>query len=92
MKPPEKYKNIKIEPLIIYWMPICKDEELTPFFSVPVKLFNNPEIAESFEKLNVFSVSLYLRNVLKNNLLKSIEVNMPNVKNRLKILNDLIIN
>ena len=90
MKPPEKYSGIKIEPLVIYWMPLSNTDELKPFFRVPISDFNNPNLKTSFNDISLFSVSLYLREL--RNILgqKSIQINMPNVEKRLEIIRSIV--
>lgn len=90
MKIPDGYKNIEVKPLIIYWMPISNTNELRPFFKVSVLSLNNPKIKSTFKDLNIFSVSLYLRELLNKSNKKEITIEMPSVKNRLDVLNKII--
>lgn len=82
MRPPAGYKNFKIEPLLIYWMPITSDKEgLNPLSSI-----NDFPFKTSFPKLWIFSVSLYFRSLLKSGK-KYINLDMPHFEHRMKILN-----
>lgn len=89
MKPPERYKAIsKIEPLLIFWMPVTSDKKgLKPLSVISVKLLNLPKIKTEFLKLNIFSVSLYLRQLYKQGKgLKFIDIEMPNFEHRMETL------
>lgn len=90
MKAPKEYSDFKIEPLIVYWMPISSDEEeFNPSSCLVINTLNIP-IKNEFIKLNIFSVSLYLRQLYNNGKgLKFIDLDMPNFKNRIDILNKL---
>ncbi len=90
MKPIEKYRNAKVEPLLIYWMPISSDiKGLAPLSVLSVKSLRLP-IKTKFSKLYIFSVSLYLRQLYKNGKGdKFIELDMPHFENRIKLLNRL---
>lgn len=90
MKKPAEYININVEPVVIYWMPISCNDEIKPFFNVSVSSLNNENIKTSFKKFGVFSVSLYLRELLSRGN-KIIEVDMPNVKDRMNILKSIIV-
>ncbi|MEK7067765.1 MAG: hypothetical protein AAB956_02095 [Patescibacteria group bacterium] len=84
MRPPVEYKNLKIEPLLIYWMPISSDKRgLNPLSSISHLPFKTP-----FSKLHIFSVSLYLRFLIKNGE-KYIDLDMPHFEHRIKILSKL---
>lgn len=79
MKPIEE--NSKVEPLICFWVsmhPKGKDE---PFFSIDIK-------DKNFSRLWVFSMSAYLRNLLKSGE-KKINLEMPDTKSRLEWLKTL---
>lgn len=91
MKSPEQYSKIKIEPLLIYWMPVLKlDGDLNPLFSISVKNLNMLNFPDSsFDVLNIFSVSLYLRNLLDNGV-KTFSFCMPDAERRIEILNDIL--
>lgn len=88
MYKPEKYEKSKVEPLLIYWMPISSDKNgLEPLSIIPVKkLFYLPMVTE-FSKLQIFSVSLYLRQLYKKGKgQKIIDLDMPHFEHRMKIL------
>lgn len=75
-KPVDFPDNTVIEPLIIYWIVLSKDGiVLDPFFSVDVNI-------KKFKKLNVFSMSNYLRSIKE----KEINLDMPNAEKRIKLL------
>lgn len=86
MKLPKEYS--KTQPLLIYWMPISKSDRLDPFFNVSIKSFNNSAIKTEFEKLHIFSVSLYFRKLLKNKI-KTINFDMPASEYRIGILKSM---
>lgn len=68
MKRPEEFSGAKIKPVLIYWRPVWGGEGLAqPCFDHPLNDFKLPrEIeAEPFEKLTIFSTSLYLRALCK---------------------------
>lgn len=91
MKPPQKYSNIlKIEPLLIYWMPVSSDiGGSKPLSIISVKSLRLP-IITTFSKLHIFSVSLYLRQLYKNGRgQKFIDLDMPFFEHRMRILNRL---
>src|SRR3989344_7950455 len=85
MRKPEKFRNLKVEPLLIYWMPITSSKNgLKPLSVLPT----NPlhlGIKIKFSRLYIFSVSLYLRSLLRKGR-KIIDLEMPNFEHRLKIL------
>ena len=89
MKYPAGYENIsKIEPLLIYWMPISSDENtLEPFSTVSLSNFDLPMITTEFSELHIFSVSLHLRQLLKRQ--SYIDLDLPHLKRRLKTLANL---
>lgn len=91
MKTPEKYRNIsKIEPLLIFWMPISSDKKgLNPLSVLSLKALNLP-IGEYFSKVYIFSVSLYLRKIYKKGKgQKFIDLDMSHLEHRIKLLNNL---
>ena len=85
MKPPENLKKLEIKPLLIYWMPISSD--LNPLSILPLKNLHLP-IKTEFSELQIFSVSLYLRQLYKQGE-KLIDLDMPNMEHRMEILNRL---
>lgn len=90
MKKPEGYQNINILPLLIYWMPISNDKNSKPFFSVKVGDLNKKLNTKTpFKTLHIFSVSLYFRSLLERGI-KQIDVDLPHIEKRIKILNDIL--
>jgi len=85
MKSPKGYEEIKVEPLILYWMPISNTPNLNPLFIVPLSFFHNSKINTTFKELRVFSVSIYLRSLLEKGI-KYLDYDLPNIKHRLDIL------
>lgn len=75
-KPIDFPDNASLEPLIIYWFVLSKDgKNLDPFFKVDMNI-------KGFKKLNVFSMSNYLRSIKS----KHIVLNMPSAEKRIKLL------
>ncbi|KKU68511.1 MAG: hypothetical protein UX89_C0003G0013 [Parcubacteria group bacterium GW2011_GWA2_47_16] len=85
MRKPKKFKNLKVEPLLVYWMPITSSKNdlkpLSVLHTSPLHL--GMEI--KFSKLYIFSVSLYLRSLLGKGK-GVIVLEMPHFEHRLKIL------
>src|SRR3989338_5754476 len=85
MRKPEKFRNLKVEPLLIYWMPITSSKDgLKPLSVLPT----NPlhlGIKIKFSRLYIFSVSLYLRLLLRKGK-GVIVLELPHFEHRLKIL------
>lgn len=77
---PPEYRHYRLEPLICFWEAIHPDGDLNPFFSVKVK-------ASDFQKLNVFSMSNYVRLIMSQANRSSIPFQMNDVTKRLEILN-----
>lgn len=77
MKKPVDFPNkATLEPLIIYWFVLSKDgKNLNPFFQVNMPI-------KGFKKINVFSMSNYLRSIKK----KEIIIDMPSAEKRIKLL------
>ena len=90
MRKPNGYEQSKVDPLIIYWMPISLDKErLNPLSILPVKYLHSL-INSEFSKLYIFSVSLYLRQLYKNGKGKQfINLDMPAFDRRLEVLLEL---
>ncbi|MEK7547066.1 MAG: hypothetical protein AAB536_02720 [Patescibacteria group bacterium] len=86
MKKLEKYQNFKLEPILILWWPISRNNELKPFFSVNVNKLSI-RFKTKFKKLHIFSVSLYFRKLLNER--KNLNLDMPNSQYRIKILKSL---
>lgn len=64
------------EPLIIYWSVLSKDgRNLAPYFRVNMSI-------KGFKKLNVFSMSNYLRSIKK----KELALDMPGAEKRIRHL------
>lgn len=86
MNPPEKNKYVsKIEPLLIYWMPISSNiNKLEPLSIVPVVSLELP-VETEFSTLYIFSVSLYLRQLYRQGE-RFINLDMPNFEHRMEIL------
>ena len=83
MKRPDDFpfNKFRPEPLIIYWMVLSKDgKNLQPFFKVNIK-------KNGFNKLNVFSMSNYLR-YLQSKKIKELKLHMPDAENRINLLKD----
>src|SRR3989344_9018263 len=60
MRKPSQYKNLEVEPLLIYWMPISLDKNgLNPLSEIPITHLRS-RLETRFSKLCIFSVSLYL--------------------------------
>lgn len=96
MKQDERTYNHVIKPLICFWMPICPDKDIKPFFEkecssdADLKPFCNES---KFNSVSFFSASIYLRElILKNPGVNdlSIEIYSTNIKQRLDILQSLI--
>jgi hypothetical protein len=79
MRPLSQYAEIR--PLIIFWDAMHPSGDSKEYF--PVDVDN-----ESFKQLWVFSMSNYVRNLIKMNVF-DIKVEMPSVINRFKWLNNL---
>jgi hypothetical protein len=91
MREPNGCANVsKIEPLLIYWMPISSDKNcLEPLSTISIKKLDLP-IKTNFTNLYIFSVSLYLRQLYKNGKgTKFIDLDMPYFKHRMEILEKL---
>lgn len=92
MRLPEQYAGSKVEPLMIYWMPISNSEkgDPEPFFQVPTQELGLPDtfVHAPFETLNIFSVSLYLRQLLKNGV-DTLSLPLPNAERRIQVLGDI---
>jgi hypothetical protein len=75
-KPKDSPDKAILEPLIIYWFVLSENGiKSNPFFTVPVSI-------KGFKKLNVFSMSNYLRSIKK----KEIILDMPIAEKRIKLL------
>jgi hypothetical protein len=65
---------------------------LEPFFQIPVSELGLPDtfLREPFETLNVFSVSFYLRQLLKSGI-GILSLPLPNAERRMQVLKDVIV-
>jgi len=92
MRLPEQYAESKAEPLLIYWMPMSNsvDADPEPFFQVPIRDLGLPDtfVRAPFETLNIFSVSLYLRQLLKIGV-DTLSLSLPNAERRIQVLEDI---
>lgn len=84
---PKEFIKTRVEPLVIHWR-VINPKGIEPFFRVHVKQLNI-KFKTNFSKINYFSVSLYLRKLLKKRK-KYINLEMPNVEKRLKIVKNLL--
>ena len=75
-KPADLPSKATIEPLIIYWSILSKDgRNLDPFFQAATQV-------KGFKKINVFSMSNYLRSIKK----KELTLDMPGAEKRIRHL------
>lgn len=92
MRLPEQYTGSKVEPLLIYWMPMSNsgNGNPEPFFRVPIRELGLPDtfVHAPFETLNIFSVSLYLRQLLKSGI-DTLSLSLPNAERRIQVLEDI---
>lgn len=85
---PEGFRNIKVEPLVIHWR-VINPNDIEPFSRTSIKQLKlNGKFKTDFFWINYFSVSLYLRKLLKNDE-KYIGLELPSVEERLKIVKSL---
>jgi hypothetical protein len=92
MRLPKQYTESNVEPLLIYWMPVSNSGtgNPEPFFQIPIRELGLPDtfVREPFETLNVFSVSLYLRQLLKSGV-GMLSLSLPNAERRIQALEDI---
>jgi hypothetical protein len=92
MRLPEQFAESKVEPLLIYWMPMSNstDANPEPFFQIPVRDLGLPDtfVRAPFKTLSIFSVSLYFRKLLKGGT-ETLELPMPNAERRVQVLNEI---
>jgi hypothetical protein len=90
MRKPEEFQKLKVEPLLIYWMPISSDKKgLNPLSILPIKS-RHLDIKTGFTKLQIFSVSLYLRQLYKRGKgQRFVDLEVPHFEHRIKILKGL---
>ncbi len=72
----------EIKPLIIFWEAMHPEGLSEEFFPVDVN-------GSNFEKLWIFSMSNYVRNLIDENIATKIDVNMPAVDARIEWLNSI---
>lgn len=89
MRPPKDFENFTVEPLLIYWMPIAAQMNSKPLWNITVSGLHNPLIKTPFKSLNVFSVSLYFRQLLKAKQ-KFIDLELPITEQRMEILQEIL--
>lgn len=95
MKIPNETKGYKtVRPLVIHWMPISK-KETTPFFSHSIKDLGldkkfAKQIQNTFSTVNYFSCSLYIRELINKDGIKSLDLILPNVDMRINIIKELM--
>lgn len=89
MRPPRGFESVTVEPLLIYWMPIAAQTDSRPLWKVTISGLHNPLIKTPFKSLNVFSVSLYFRQLLKAKQ-KFIDLDLPITEQRMKILQEIL--
>ena len=96
MKPDKRTDNHIIKPLICFWMPICSNDEIKPYFEKECSsdVVVNPFYNEcKFKSVSFFSASIYLRKLISDNpgvMDLSIEIFSTNIKQRLDLLKTLI--
>ena len=92
MRLPEQYAESKVEPLLIYWMAMSNvdDANPEPFFRVPIRDVGLPDsfVRAPFETLNIFSVSLYFRRLLKSGM-DVLPLTMPDADRSIEVLEDI---
>jgi hypothetical protein len=79
--------NVKVQPLVCFWMPITNNSNIQPFFTINHENINK----KGFDNLSFFSGSIYLRTLLKDKI-EEIEIEMPNVIKRMSLITPLFIN
>ncbi len=77
MKVPESYSNAKHKALLCFWEALHPDGKADPLFEVSVK-------CNSFKRLTIFSMSNYVRQLLKST--DVLEVQMKVTDERIKLL------
>ncbi|MHA1253766.1 MAG: hypothetical protein ACTSRP_27620, partial [Candidatus Helarchaeota archaeon] len=78
-----KFSSNEQQPLVIYWAPIHPEGKDEPFFDVKIDGSNK------FQKIYFFSVSSYLRKLLKEKGIDTLQIEMPNVYVRIKWINKI---
>ena len=84
MVPPYPWANYPITPMICFWDAMHPDGRGDPFFEVGIEIDVNDDAkyCHDFKKLAVFSMSNYIRLLIKNGEIV-IDVEMPNAEKRL---------
>ncbi|MBZ0203056.1 MAG: hypothetical protein K8I03_08585 [Ignavibacteria bacterium] len=90
MSPPTDYENYELKPLICYWAQIVpqknfKYESSNGFFVKRIR-----KSKRGFKNLSFFSLSLYLRNLMKNGT-ESLELKLTNFEKRYDMLNKIVV-
>jgi hypothetical protein len=80
MKPP--VQGVQVEPLVCFWDAMHPTGAAAPLFSIPLSL-------GPFARVWVFSMSSYLRNLLKSGE-QIVEIDAPAIKARRQLLKDLV--
>lgn len=88
MEKPRGYEHYALEPLLILWWPIsAPSRRKTPMFEVQTKeLGMGKKFKTGFKKLNIFSVSLFLREQGGNEM----DIEMTDTESRLGLLGEMI--
>ena len=85
MRAPKNFESYPVRPMLILWMLITDDvATMNPHFTI-----RTLPITDSFSELDIFSVSLYLRQLLGDNV-DTIELQTPAIKERLRIINSFV--
>lgn len=88
------FKDCEQKPLLIYWMPISNDDDCKYYFSEKISSLDI-KFEQYFKDVDIFSVSLYFRKLLKENKDKTLSINIANIEKRIKyrldILNKIIV-
>ena len=92
MVKPNGYENYTLESLLILWWPITPPGKKTkPLFKVQIKdLGLSKKFKTDFTEMNIFSISLYLREQQRKQYKNTIDIEMSDVKDRLQLLAKMI--
>jgi len=90
----KKFKKVEVEPLVIHWMPISKKEAM-PFSRTKLKDLGldkkfAKQIQKDFTAVNYFSCSLYIRELINKDKRKYLDLDLPNVSERVNIMEKLM--
>jgi len=81
MQAPQGFESYAVRPMLILWMLMTNDiSHMNPYFRIKTQA-----ISETFSEIDVFSVSLYLRQLLAQNI-TSIELDTPHIDERMRLL------